>query len=491
MFPVGGIRMKIEFPEPNDKQKKFIEDVSHKHIGFGGARGGGKSWAVRIKAIILALFYAGIKILIVRRTYPELTMNHINPLKELFRQYGLMPDYVKYNTTDKIFTFYNGSIIKFAYCANDEDLKNFQGTEWDVIFLDEATQLSEKQCQDIAVTCRGVNDFPKQVNYTCNPGGQSHSYFKRLFIDKRYENKERAENYAFIQALVTDNKALMESQPDYIEFLEALPPKLRDMWLYGRWDVFEGMFFEDFRITPDAKLCAEKGISIEQAQQEGRFTHVIEPLPLDVVRQMRIYRSYDFGSNKPFSCAWWGINSDGVIFRILEFYGCTETPNEGLRWTPDEQFSKIAEIEREHPYLRNQNIFGVADPSIWDASRGVSIYETATKYRIDFEPGDNKRIPGWMQCHYRLTFDEEGYPLMYVFSNCKAFIRTIPTLMYSKTKPEDLDTELEDHVADEWRYFCMFRPIPPRKKAKAEKPVYDPLDLNSGHSKLIKDWSRY
>ena len=483
--------MKLEFSQPNDKQEIFINDVSHKHLGYGGARGGGKSWAVRIKATILALFFAGIKILIVRRTYPELTTNHIHPLKELYRALGLMPGTVKYNNTEKMFTFRNGSIIKFMYCANDEDLHNFQGTEWDVIFLDEATQLSEKQCRDIAVCCRGVNSFPKQINYTCNPGGQSHSYFKRIFVDKRFEDKEKPENFAFVQALVYDNVALMEAQPDYVEFLETLPPKLRDMWLYGRWDIYEGMFFEDFRTTPDPQMCLEKGISIEQAEIEGRYTHVIDPLPTDVVRQMKLYRSYDFGSNKPFSCAWWGVNKDGIIFRILEFYGCTETPNEGLNWTPDEQFSKIAETEREHPYLKGMKISGVADPSIWDASRGISIAETARKYGIYFEPGDNKRIPGWMQCHYRLSFDDNGYPLMYVFRNCEAFIRTIPTLMYSKHKPEDLDTELEDHVADEWRYFCMSRPIAPRKKSKAKKPVYDPLDLQTDKYKKIKDWSRF
>ena len=122
------------------------------------------------------------------------------------------------------------------------------------------------------------------------------------------------------------------------------------------------------------------------------------------------------------------------------------------------------------------SIQGVADPSIWDASRGESVADTAARYGIYFSPGDNKRIAGWMQCHYRLQFDNEGYPRMYVFNNCKAFIRTIPELTFSNTNPEDLDTSGEDHAADEWRYFCMERPIKPIVE-KESIILSDPLNM--------------
>ena len=158
-----------------------------------------------------------------------------------------------------------------------------------------------------------------------------------------------------------------------------------------------------------------------------------------------------------------------MLYRILELYGCTGTPNQGLRWTPERQFREIARIEREHPWLRGRQIGGVADPSIWDGSRGESVAETAAKWGMRFVPGDNERIPGWMQCHYRLQFDEQGYPRLYIFDTCAAFIRTVPLLQFSKTVPEDLDTEQEDHVADEWRYACMSRPVMPLK-AEARRP---------------------
>ena len=462
----------LRIDPPSDKQKLFLT-ASTMHIGFGGARGGGKSWSVRTKAKLLALNYDGIKILIVRRTFPELVNNHINFLRT--ELYGI----ASYNKTEKVFTFPNGSTIKFGYCNNDKDLDQYQGAEYDVIFLDEATQLQEMWIKKITACVRGVNSFPKRVYYTCNPGGASHGYFKRLFIDKQYEAGEHPEDYTFIQSLVTDNKALMASQPDYIKQLEALPPKLREAWLYGRWDIFEGQFFEDFRTTPDIEKCTAAGITPEEAIQQHRWTHVIEPFDLNVgeKRGWHIMRSYDFGYNKPFSLGYWAMDYDGVLYRIMEMYGCTQTPDEGVKWSPDEQFRRISEFEREHPWLKGRKIVdSVADPAIWDSSRGESIAETAAKYGIYFTPGDNQRIPGWMQVHYRLQFDENGYSRMYVFNNCKAFIRTMPLMMYSETHPEDLDTKLEDHCPDEVRYMCMSRPISPIIPVEPKTIVSDPLN---------------
>lgn len=465
-------KKRLILQQPSEKQKLFL--AAHtKHVGFGGARGGGKSWAVRDKAKRLCLRFAGIKLLIVRRTYAELINNHINPLREELN--GI----ARYNKTEKIFLFSNGSTIKFGYCNNDKDLDQYQGAEYDVIFLDEATQLQEMWIKKITACVRGVNDFPKRIYYTCNPGGASHGYFKRLFIDKRYEDGENPEDYTFIQSLVTDNKALMEAQPDYIKQLEALPPKLREAWLYGRWDIFEGQFFEDFRTTPDVQKCHDAGITPEDAVKQHRWTHVIEPFDLNKgsCRGWNIMRSYDFGYNKPFSLGYWAVDYDGVLYRILEMYGCTQTPNEGVKWSPDEQFRRMVELENTHPWLKGRKIIdSVADPAIWDSSRGESIADTAAKYGIYFTQGDNQRIPGWMQVHYRLQFDRNGYARMYVFDTCKAFIRTMPLMMYSETHPEDLDTKLEDHCPDEVRYMCMSRPVKPIMQAEQKPILSDPLN---------------
>lgn len=465
-------------PQPSDKQKLFLED-RHKYVGYGGARGGGKSWVVRWKAVLLAMKHAGIKIMIVRRSYPELQENHILPLCEML-MVGTKDALAKYNDSKKHLVFPNGSRILFRYCETDKDTLRFQGTEVDVLFVDEATQQSEDKMDRLKACVRGVNEFPKRIYYTCNPGGEGHGWMKRLFIDREYKEGEKPEDYAFIQALVTDNKALMESDPDYYNQLLALPPKLRAAWLEGRWDIFEGQFFEDFCPTVDMASAEAAGCTDDKETllDERRWVHVIPAFDISEgeCAGWNIIRSYDFGYGKPFSCGWWAIDYEGVMYRVMELYGCTGEPNEGRRWTPDQQFAEIARIEREHPWFRGRNITGVADPSIWDKSRGESINDSAVRHGVYFTPGDNARIAGWMQCHYRLQFDSNGRPRMYVFDNCKDFIRTIPLLVYDEHKVEDVDTDLEDHIADEWRYAAMSRPVKPLRPVARRKIFNDPLD---------------
>lgn len=445
----------LDLGRAQPKQTLFLKD-KHRHIAYGGARGGGKSWAVRTKSKLLAFRYPGIKILIVRKTYKELQNNHIEQLT------AELAGFAKYNRSDKMFRFPNGSTISFGYCANEGDLGQYQGAEYDVVFIDEAGQLQESWIRKINLCVRGTNGFPKRTYYTLNPGGPGHAYFKRVFVDRNFNPDEDPDDYFFIQAKVEDNKALMDTQPDYLRELENLPPTLRAAWKDGRWDVYEGQFFEDFRDDPEH-------------YQDRRWTHVIEPF--EIPDGWTICRSYDFGYGKPFSCAWWAVDYDGTIYRIMELYGCTRTPNEGVKWTPDKQFEEIHKTEMQHPWLKGKTIIGVADPAIWDASRGESVADTAARYGVFFTPGDNERIAGWMQCHYRLQFDEDGYPRMYVFNTCRAFIRTIPTLIYDEHRAEDLDTKMEDHVADEWRYFCMSRPIKPIRVVKEQRILFDPLDM--------------
>ena len=443
---------------PNEKQKLFFQ-ARARHIGYGGARGGGKSWAVRTKAKMLAGRFAGIRILIVRRTYPELTENHIRILRNDLK--GI----ATYNSQEKTLTFLNGSLIKFTYCKNDADLDHIQGHEYDVIFVDEAAQLSEYQLKAIAVCCRGVNSFPKRIYYTCNPGGQGHAYIKRIFIDRNYLPNENPDDYTFIQALVDDNKALMESQPEYVQLLDSLPYKLREAWRHGKWDVFEGQVFGEFMDDPEH-------------YDDHKWTHVINPF--EIPATWTIYRGYDHGYAKPFSCGWYAISPSGRMYRIREFYGCTGEADVGVEWDVPQIAAKIKEIERDDPNLKGKHIYGVADTAIFASQSGPSIAEQFEENQVYFEQSDKYRLPGKMQCHYRLAFDEDGLPMFYVFRTCKHFIRTIPALVYSETDVEDVDTKMEDHIYDEWRYICMSRPIEPRFKVLPgpwTPPPEDPLDL--------------
>lgn len=437
----------VDLGRPSPKQDLFLR-ARARYVAYGGARGGGKSWAVRTKAVLLAISRPGISQLIVRRTMPELMRNHERFLTPLLR--GVM----RYNQQAKQYKGANGSIIDLMYCERDADLDRLQGAQYDVIYIDEATQLTEHQLKVISACCRGTGDFPRRVYYTCNPGGASHAYIKRLFVERRFLDGEDPDDYVYIQSLVDDNEALMAADPDYVKTLDALPERLKAAWRYGSWDIFEGMFFEDF--------CER--------------VHVIAPF--DVPANWAMYRSYDYGYTKPFSCAWWAVDFESRLYRVMELYGCTKEPNTGVKWTADQQFAEIARIESSHPYLRGRKITGVADPAIWtkDGS-GISIAERAAAHRVYFNPANNDRLNGWAQCHYRLQQDETGKPGMYVFSSCEAFKRTIPTLMYDNVRVEDLDTAGEDHCADEWRYMCMARPTRPPKAPAVKVSMIDPLDI--------------
>ena len=441
---------------PNPKQIQFFK-AKAKHIGYGGARGGGKSWAMRRKFVLLAIKYSGLKLLLLRRTMPELRNNHILPLR------AELDGYARYNQDERAFLFPNGSRLALGYCDNEGDMLQYQGQEYDVIGFEEATNFQEEWILFISTCLRTTRtDFSPRIYYTMNPGGVGHSYIKRIFIDRQYREGERPEDFVFIQATVYDNQVLMDADPGYIDQLKALPAAKRRAHLDGDWTVYDGQVFEEFR--DDAEHYSDR-----------RWTHVIEPF--EVPETWRIYRSFDFGYAKPFSVGWWAVDYDGRFYRILELYGCVKgEPNTGVKWTPDEIFSEIHRLEQEHRWLRGKRIYGVADPSIWDVSRGKSVNDVSEEHQVYWEPGDNKRIPGWMQMHYRMAFDEEGIPMMYIFSTCQAFIRTIPLLLYDAHRPEDIDTDLEDHVADEVRYFCMMRPMKPIQKQQPPQKMYNPLD---------------
>lgn len=414
---------------------------------------------MRVKSILMCFEYPGIKVLILRKTYAELINNHINEMR------GMLAGIASYNSSEKVFRFPNGSFIKFGYCANDGDLDQYQGAEYDVVFFDEAGQFQEMWIRKITASVRGANDMPKRLYYTLNPGGPSHGYFKRLFIDRNFNEHEIPEDYTFIQSRVYDNLALMKSQPDYIQQLKALPGKLREAWLDGNWNMFVGQYFEEFVDNPEH-------------YDDWQWTHVINPFEPNRAWG-DIYRSYDEGYNVPFSVQWFVVSPDGVLFMIMELYGCTDQPNEGVKWTNDEIFARVAEIERTHPWFKGRTIRGVADPSCWaGGDRGISSMDMAARYGLHFKKADNARIPGWMQVRYRMQFDRNGYSRLYVFKTCKALIRTIQLQMFDDKKPDDLDTTLEDHAVDSLRYMCMSRPITPViGEAPADIP-YDPLDTH-------------
>ena len=392
-------------------------------MAYGGARGGGKSWAVRKKAALLAIAHPGIRLLIVRRSFTELRENHTLPLL------GELAGIAAYKDSDKCFRFGNSSRIKLGYCDNDTDVLRYQGQEYDCIFIDEATQLTEYQFDWLRMCCRGTGRYPKRVYLTCNPGGVGHEWVKRLFIDRDYRPGERSEDYTFIPARASDNSALAENDPSYLKMLDSLPDGLRQAWRDGDWELSAGRFFAEFR--PETHVCEPR-----------------EP-PADALR----YVTLDYGLDM-LAVLWIAVDSDGRAHVYRELYEPNLIISEAAR--------RIAELSaREEIYLM------LAPPDLWSRQResGRTTAELFSECGLQLTPTGNNRIDGWRAVKEALKVTD-GLPGLDISSCCRNLIRTLPLLQFDPHSPDDclgVPHELT-HAPDALRGFCTFRASMPKKQ---------------------------
>lgn len=453
---------------------------------YGGAAGGGKSDCAIAEALrqVHIPHYRG---LILRKTYPQLS-EMIDRSTEIYK-----PSFpkAKYNEQKHCWTFPSGAKIYFGAMQHTKDRTNYQGKRYDFIDFDELTHFTWDEYSYLFSRNRPNGPGTRcYIRAQANPGGIGHGWVKERFItpappmtpiheDVRItfpdgKTETRRQSRIFVPSSVFDNKILMENDPEYITRLASLPEAEKKALLYGDWDSFSGQVFMEWRNNPDG-------------YKMRRNTHVIKPFR--VPESWKIYRGFDFGYSKPFSVGWYAVDHDGRMYRIRELYGCTGTPNDGVRWEPARIARKIKEIEKEDDNLRGKYVNGIADPSIFDESRGESVAVMMEREGVYFEKADNSRIAGKMQLHNRFTFDENGIPMLYVFDTCKHFIRTIPALVYSQTDVEDIDTDTEDHIYDEVRYVCMENPInPPIKPEKTTE--YNPLETDY-NNKITYWWDKY
>lgn len=402
---------------PQEKQLKFFESRA-KYTAYGGARGGGKSWALRRKLILMCLNYAGISVLLLRRSYPELSENHIRPMcSELC-------DIAVYTDSRKCFEFPNGSRIKLGYCDGEEDVTRLQGQEYDVIGIDEATQISEYQFQTLKACLRGANSFPKRIYLTCNPGGIGHGWVKRLFIERNFRYGERPEDYEFIPASVYDNKILLNKDPEYLSQLESLPGELRSAWLCGQWDAFAGQFFPEF----------------------SEDIHVVEPF--DIPDTWKRYCAIDYGLDM-LAAMFVAVSDKG------EAYVYDEVHISGLI---------VSEAARE--LLAKSEGVGVfiAPGDLWSRQKdsGKSIAELFSENHIYLTKISSGRIEGWLCLKEWLkVYEKDGArdSRLKIFCNCKNIIRCLPLLLCDKVRAGDVSTEPHaiTHAPDALRYFAVSR----------------------------------
>jgi Terminase large subunit, T4likevirus-type, N-terminal len=416
-------------------------------VVYGGARGGGKSYATLGEFWLHAEAHGQhARGLMVRKTREDLK----DTIDTATIMYGSA---AVWNEQKKFFRFHNGAVLHMAYLESDADAQNYQGWSLTRVYVEELTQYADSRpiFKLLATLRSAVPGIKCQFRATCNPGGPGHLWVKQWVIDlgpmKPYKDPVTGLTRIFIAAKVTDNPALLKNDPRYIDRLKASgSPELVRAWLDGDWDVVEGAFFPEF----------------------DKQRHVIAPFRIPP--QWIKFRSMDWGSARPFSVGWWAVVQDDTphdgrimprdaIVRYREWYGA-KAPNEGLK-IPAELVAKGIR-ERES----NEDIaYGVLDPAAFAVISGPSIGETFIRKGVYFRRADNarlsvpKRFGGWDQVRFRLRGNEDGHPMIFIFNDCHALLRTLPMMQHSEINPEDLDTEAEDHAVDECRYACMSRPF--------------------------------
>jgi len=428
---------------PNERQAEFF-CANARHIAYGGARGGGKSWAMRRKMVLLALSHRNLNLLLLRRTLPELRENHVVPL--LRELNGI----AKYNAAERVFRFPTGSRLKLGYCDNANDVYQYQGQEYEVVGLEEATHFTEEQMRFLTTCNRTTrSDFPPRMYYTCNPGNVGHAWVKRLFIDREFLPQENPADYTFIPARIWDNKVLLRADPGYVKLLEGLPEDLRRAHLDGDWDVHAGQFFREFR----------------------RDLHVVEPMELP--SWWRRFRSMDWGYNDPCCVLWHAVDGDGNIITYRELY---------LHKTLGSEVAARIRTLSEGEEIA----YTAASPDMWQKRgallraeggfEGESLAELFALCGVPLTPADNARIAGWQQVRAYLAGEAGGKPRWRVFSDCTNLIRTLPLLQYDQHNREDA-ADGDDHAPEALRYALMSRPSRPLLPKERKPFTYDPLAL--------------
>ena len=441
---------KVLFHPNEGPQTEFLA-AGEKDVLYGGAAGGGKSFAM----IVDPLRYCHKKAhraLILRRSMPELR-EMIDKSRELYPQ--AFPG-AKFREVEKLWNFPSGAKVEFGFLERDADVYRYQGQAYSWIGFDEITHLpTEFSWNYLASRLRTTDpEIQTYLRCTANPGGVGAHWVKKRYIEPNESNKSflgtDGLTRKFIPAKLADNPYLAEDGV-YEQMLKSLPPIQRRQLLEGNWEVAEGAAFVEF--DPDVHIITPFEI----------------PLPWERVKGI------DYGYASESCCLWGTIDvNDGTLIIYRELY------RKGL--TGEELGTIIGDMELVDPF----SVPGVLDTAAWakTGTTGPTVGEALVRAGHKLRRADKNRIQGKIQIHEFLKVRENGRPKLQIFNTCPNLIRELQSIPLSKTNPEDVDTHASDHAYDALRYMIMSRPrmdSPLERLRGIKREIHLPSDSTFGY----------
>jgi len=450
----------VIFKPNTGPQTEFLAS-SEREVFYGGARGGGKSYAMLVDPLRYCHRETH-RALLLRRTMPELRdlINHSQ------RLYSKAFPGAKWREQEKEWRFPSGAKIEFGYAENMTDALRYQGQSYTWIGIDELPQYPSPDIYNfLRSSLRSVDpDIPVFMRATGNPGNIGSQWVREMFVDPSFPNiafdinidtpvGRKVITRRFIPAKLQDNPYLMQTD-DYYAMLASLPEVQKKQFLEGDWDAFEDSAFPEF----------------------NKSIHVVDPF--EIPKGWQRFRAADWGYSSPACVLWFAIDYDNNLWIYREIYT--------QKITADVFARKVLMAEKDE-YIR----YGVLDASTW-AKRGdigPSIAETMIRVGCKWRPSDRtpkSRISGKLEIHKRLKVseDKKKEPGIRIFSTCRNLIRTFPLLPLDDNNPEDINTDAEDHAYDALRYGCMSRPTHTsyaRRFSSPTKPQFIPADRMFGY----------
>lgn len=477
---MGELNIVIQYT-PYPKQYTFHTSDAQECV-YGGARGGGKSKALTMDAVLYAVKYPKSKVYLFRKTFDELESNLIDelfkviPEKNKENPHGMFT----YDKTKHTATFTNGSRIYFRYISNKEDAKKYQGREMDYCGVDELTQHAAETIQMLLSSLRSPLGYPPKFRGTCNPGGIGHYWTKKRYVDSTTYGKKiitddsTGGKIQFIQAFVTDNITIMENDKAYVERLKNLPPELRKAWLFGDWEIFEDQVFSEFRL--DIHTCD----------------------PFDIPAHWRRWRSCDNGYSDPFAFLWYAVDEEGTIHVYREYtraYGEEKILySEQAKKVIELSVCKVVDVNGNVSYEQEKIDFTATGIDAWSCNpltksvsnpRGKSIMDHYNSGGLnDCIRAITDRKARCAAMHEMLRVYVDGNTgkersKIIIHRCCKTLIETIPLQVIDIDDIEKYKDTNYDHCVDSWGYGLL------AYHADRSKPEKDNLSSIAQHKQNV------